>query len=110
MVLEPSPVRSYPKDRNWIELGWYWQSASRCTAASPFSPMPGCRTILLSLWFWWPLAATVLRICSRRIFGKCVLTCRRGSQEGLLYYPGTEETHTNPTRQRGECLRALAGA
>ena len=28
----------------------------------------------------------------------------------LDYYPGTEEAHTNPTRQRGECLRALAGA
>ena len=28
----------------------------------------------------------------------------------LSYYPGTEEAHTNPTRQRGECLRALAGA
>jgi hypothetical protein len=28
----------------------------------------------------------------------------------LQYYPGTEEAHTNPTRQRGECLRALAGA
>ncbi len=27
-----------------------------------------------------------------------------------LYYPGTEEAHTNPTRQRGACLRALAGA
>ncbi len=27
-----------------------------------------------------------------------------------FYYPGTEEAHTNPTRQRGECLRALAGA
>ncbi len=27
-----------------------------------------------------------------------------------MYYPGTEEAHTNPTRQRGECLRALAGA
>ncbi len=27
-----------------------------------------------------------------------------------VYYPGTEEAHTNPTRQRGECLRALAGA
>ena len=26
------------------------------------------------------------------------------------YYPGTEEAHTNPTRQRGERLRALAGA
>ena len=26
------------------------------------------------------------------------------------YYPGTQEAHTNPTRQRGECLRALAGA
>jgi hypothetical protein len=26
------------------------------------------------------------------------------------YYPGTEEAHTNPTRQQGECLRALAGA
>ncbi len=26
------------------------------------------------------------------------------------YYPGTEEGHTNPTRQRGECLSALAGA
>ena len=25
------------------------------------------------------------------------------------YYPGTEEAHTNPTHQRGECLRALAG-
>ena len=25
------------------------------------------------------------------------------------YYPGTEEAHTNPTCQRGECLRALAG-
>ena len=23
----------------------------------------------------------------------------------LCYYPGTEEAHTNPTRQRGECLR-----
>ena len=29
---------------------------------------------------------------------------------GSRYYPGTEEAHTNPTRQRGECLRALAGA
>ena len=29
---------------------------------------------------------------------------------GKKYYPGTEEAHTNPTRQRGECLRALAGA
>ncbi len=29
---------------------------------------------------------------------------------GIVYYPGTEEAHTNPTRQRGECLRALAGA
>ncbi len=28
----------------------------------------------------------------------------------VSYYPGTEEAHTNPTRQRGECLRALAGA
>jgi hypothetical protein len=28
----------------------------------------------------------------------------------VVYYPGTEEAHTNPTRQRGECLRALAGA
>ena len=27
-----------------------------------------------------------------------------------MYYPGTEEAHTNPTRQQGECLRALAGA
>jgi len=27
-----------------------------------------------------------------------------------FYYPGTEEAHTNPTCQRGECLRALAGA
>ena len=26
------------------------------------------------------------------------------------YYPGTEEAHTNPTRERGECLRALARA
>ena len=26
------------------------------------------------------------------------------------YYPGTEEAHTNPTRQRGEWVRALAGA
>ena len=25
------------------------------------------------------------------------------------YYPGTEEAHTNPTRPRGECLRARAG-
>ena len=30
--------------------------------------------------------------------------------EKKCYYPGTEEAHTNPTRQRGECLRALAGA
>ena len=29
---------------------------------------------------------------------------------GGPYYPGTEEAHTNPTRQRGECLRALACA
>ena len=29
---------------------------------------------------------------------------------GKKYYSGTEEAHTNPTRQRGECLRALAGA
>ena len=33
------------------------------------------------------------------------LECRQRS-----YYLGTEEAHTNPTRQRGECLRALAGA
>jgi integrase/recombinase XerD len=31
-------------------------------------------------------------------------------QTTAIYYPGTEEAHTNPTRQRGECLRALAGA
>ena len=32
-------------------------------------------------------------------------------RDGLFaYYPGTEEAYTNPTRQRGECLRALAGA
>src|SRR5271157_4137447 len=31
-------------------------------------------------------------------------------RETTRYYPGTEEAHTNPTRQRGECLRALAGA
>ena len=31
-------------------------------------------------------------------------------EPSLGYYPGTEEAHTNPTRQRGECLRALAGA
>src|SRR5271166_3770624 len=30
--------------------------------------------------------------------------------EKMFYYPGTEEAHTNPTRQRGECLRAIAGA
>ena len=30
--------------------------------------------------------------------------------DARVYYPGTEEAHTNPTRQRGECLRALAGA
>ena len=42
---------------------------------------------------------------------------RSGNHDGNLrtgvagcYYPGTEEAHTNPTRQRGECLRALAGA
>ena len=29
---------------------------------------------------------------------------------GLVYYPGTEEAHTNPTRERGECLSALACA
>ena len=29
---------------------------------------------------------------------------------GKKYYLGTEESHTNPTRRRGECLRALAGA
>ena len=32
------------------------------------------------------------------------------SLDGTTYYPGTEEAHINPTRQRGECLRALAGA
>ena len=32
------------------------------------------------------------------------------STVAATYYPGTEEAHTNPTRQRGECLRALAGA
>src|SRR5208283_2804060 len=37
--------------------------------------------------------------------------CRdRQADEYRCYYPGTEEAHTNPTRQRGECLRALAGA
>jgi len=35
---------------------------------------------------------------------------REGRVVELRYYPGTEEAHTNPTRQRGECLRALAGA
>ena len=35
---------------------------------------------------------------------------RPGSRALEGYYPGTEEAHTNPTRQRGECLRALAGA
>ncbi len=36
--------------------------------------------------------------------------CIREVLSGSVYYPGTEEAHTNPTRQRGECLRALAGA
>ena len=35
---------------------------------------------------------------------------RMPKQKRDFYYPGTEEAHTNPTRQRGECLRALAGA
>ena len=33
-----------------------------------------------------------------------------GGRGSSPFYPGTEEAHTNPTRQRGECLRALAGA
>ena len=42
-----------------------------------------------------------------------LLAPRMGWRQDLRnvnYYPGTEEAHTNPTRQRGECLRALAGA
>ena len=41
-----------------------------------------------------------------------LLTHNRADFEALArtYYPGTEEAHTNPTCQRGECLRALAGA
>src|SRR5271166_7068350 len=39
-----------------------------------------------------------------------VLTIAALRNEIERYYPGTEEAHTNPTRQRGECLRALAGA
>ena len=40
----------------------------------------------------------------------CVLRFQQGKGGRSRYYPGTEEAHTNPTRQRGECLRALAGA
>ena len=40
---------------------------------------------------------------------RCSSTTTRPDAE-LSYYPGTEEAHTNPTRERGECLRALAGA
>ncbi len=43
--------------------------------------------------------------------GKTDPGCRTGGvAPNSFYYPGTEEAHTNPTRQRGECLRALAGA
>ena len=40
----------------------------------------------------------------------CRLPLPVGTTVQIPYYPGTEEAHTNPTRQRGECLRALAGA
>ena len=36
--------------------------------------------------------------------------CWTWGRRSWNYYPGTEEAHTNPARQRGECLRALAGA
>ena len=38
------------------------------------------------------------------------LAPQRPPRRNTEYYSGTEEAHTNPTRQRGECLRALAGA
>jgi predicted HTH domain antitoxin len=46
---------------------------------------------------------------SMKLFEIGRLSCGQAA-ELAGYYPGTEEAHTNPTRQRGECLRALAGA
>ena len=37
------------------------------------------------------------------------LACSDAVTVVLEYYPGTEEAHTNPTRQRGECRGAPAG-
>ncbi len=39
-----------------------------------------------------------------------ILMDEKKARNAAGYYPGTEDAHTNPTRQRGECLRALAGA
>ena len=50
---------------------------------------------------------------SRGLVFRPLLTIRDLGVEAVAsgqYYPGTEEAHTNPTRQRGECLSALAGA
>ena len=67
-----------------------------------------------TLWHWlfdnglWSLSDDYRVIVARGRFDE---ECLDPGTKGLLdYYPGTEEAHTNPTRQRGECLRALAGA
>jgi len=49
------------------------------------------------------------RLAALRTGPMLVISTARDELRGR-YYPGTEEAHTNPTRQRGECLRALAGA
>src|SRR5271157_5088675 len=98
-------------------------STLKSFAKSGRSSGPG-RTTTLYPWARY-LSATWFRRCSifmtslrewewvYRVFDAHVhelRTCLECRHKGFGYYPGTEEAHTNPTRQRGECLRALAGA
>jgi predicted dehydrogenase len=53
---------------------------------------------------FWPDYVVTRQLIQGGLFGRTIAASFR------RYYPGTEEAHTNPTRQRGECLRALAGA
>ena len=71
-----------------------------------------------SAWMWSAIPRT--QGCSSLVFDPVPLVVTRHDESMRrtncrlffheVYYPGTEEAHTNPTRQRGECLRALAGA
>src|SRR5208337_219397 len=62
-------------------------------------PMPPRRD-LTRFWFH----GIVLSSADRKARHGCLLPGAEGGLRRDVYYPGTEEAYTNPTRQRGECL------